>query len=43
MLILIDPEQDVEPGDFCVAGIFNDSEVTLKNLFVKTVSPGSNL
>jgi SOS-response transcriptional repressor LexA len=30
MLILIDPEQDVEPGDFCVAGIFNDSEVTFK-------------
>lgn len=30
MLILIDPEQDVEVGDFCVAGIFNDSEVTFK-------------
>jgi SOS-response transcriptional repressor LexA len=30
MLILVDPEEDVEPGDFCVAGIFNDSEVTFK-------------
>ncbi|MEY8710487.1 LexA family protein [Mangrovibacter phragmitis] len=30
MLILVDPEQDVENGDFCVAGIFNDSEVTFK-------------
>lgn len=30
MLILIDPEADVEPGDFCIAGIFNDSEVTFK-------------
>ncbi|MBM7346083.1 LexA family transcriptional regulator [Pantoea coffeiphila] len=30
MLILVDPEEDVEPGDFCVAGIHNDSEVTFK-------------
>lgn len=30
MLILIDPEEDVEPGDYCVAGIHNDSEVTFK-------------
>lgn len=30
MLILVDPDEDVEPGDFCVAGIFNDSEVTFK-------------
>lgn len=30
MLILVDPAEDVEPGDFCVAGIFNDSEVTFK-------------
>jgi hypothetical protein len=29
MLILVDPDEDVEPGDFCVAGIHNDSEVTL--------------
>lgn len=30
MLILVDPSEDVEPGDFCVAGIHNDSEVTFK-------------
>lgn len=30
MLILVDPEEDVEPGDFCVAGIHNDSEMTFK-------------
>lgn len=30
MLILVDPEEDVEHGDFCVAGIHNDSEVTFK-------------
>lgn len=30
MLILVDPEEDVEPGDFCVAGIHSDSEVTFK-------------
>lgn len=30
MLILVDPEQGVDVGDFCVAGIFNDSEVTFK-------------
>lgn len=30
MLILVDPDEDVEPGDFCVAGIHNDSEVTFK-------------
>jgi hypothetical protein len=29
MLILVDPSEDVEPGDFCVAG-HNDSEVTFK-------------
>lgn len=30
MLILVDPGEDVKPGDFCVAGIHNDSEVTFK-------------
>ncbi|MCW2477719.1 LexA family protein [Candidatus Symbiopectobacterium sp. NZEC135] len=30
MLILVDPKEDVENGDFCVAGIFGDSEVTFK-------------
>ncbi|WP_092678513.1 LexA family protein [Rosenbergiella nectarea] len=32
MLILVDPEVPVESGDFCVAGIHNDSEVTFKKL-----------
>jgi SOS-response transcriptional repressor LexA len=30
MLILVDPAEDVRPGDFCVAGIFGDTEVTFK-------------
>ncbi|MCX8967394.1 LexA family transcriptional regulator [Erwinia psidii] len=30
MLILVDPEEEVEPGDFCIAGMHNDSEVTFK-------------
>lgn len=30
MLILVDPDEEVESGDFCVAGIHNDSEVTFK-------------
>ncbi|MFQ6250443.1 MULTISPECIES: LexA family protein [Yersinia] len=30
MLILVDPEEDVEPGEYCVAGIYNDTEVTFK-------------
>lgn len=30
MLILVDPMEDVEQGDFCVAGIYGDSEVTFK-------------
>lgn len=30
MLILVDPAEDVEPGDFCVASINGDSEVTFK-------------
>lgn len=30
MLILVDPDEDVNPGDFCVAGVFNDTEVTFK-------------
>lgn len=30
MLILVDPEEDVKYGDFCVAGIHNDTEVTFK-------------
>lgn len=30
MLILVDPAEDVEHGDFCVAGIYGDSEVTFK-------------
>lgn len=30
MLILVDPAEDVNPGDFCVAGVFNDTEVTFK-------------
>lgn len=30
MLILVDPLQDVEHGDFCVAGMFGDTEVTFK-------------
>lgn len=30
MLILVDPAEDVEPGDFCVAGVYSDSEVTFK-------------
>ncbi len=30
MLILVDPEEPVEPGDYCVAGIHSDSEVTFK-------------
>ncbi|WP_227732055.1 LexA family protein [Yersinia proxima] len=30
--ILIDPEEAVNPGDFCVAGIDNGSEVTFKRL-----------
>lgn len=32
MLILVDPDIPVESGDFCVAGIHNDSEVTFKKL-----------
>lgn len=30
MLILVDPAADVGNGDFCVAGIYGDSEVTFK-------------
>lgn len=30
MLILVDPEEDVKPGDFCVASVNGDSEVTFK-------------
>jgi len=30
MLILVDPSKNVDHGDFCVAGIHNDSEVTFK-------------
>jgi len=30
MLILVDPAEEVEAGDFCVAGVFGDSEVTFK-------------
>jgi len=30
MLILVDPAEEVEPGDFCVAGVFGDTEVTFK-------------
>jgi SOS-response transcriptional repressor LexA len=32
MLILIDPAEDVGPGDFCVASVFGDTEVTFKKL-----------
>ncbi|MCS2155500.1 LexA family transcriptional regulator [Scandinavium sp. H11S7] len=39
MLILVDPEQDVEVGDFCVAGIFNDSEVTFKRFIWEDGKP----
>lgn len=39
MLILIDPEQDVEAGDFCVAGIYNDSEVTFKRFIREDGKP----
>ncbi len=30
MLILVDPAEDVEPGDFCVASSLGDTEVTFK-------------
>ncbi|CNE47498.1 LexA family protein [Yersinia enterocolitica] len=30
MLILVDPVEEVKPGDFCVAGIYGDTEVTFK-------------
>lgn len=30
MLILVDPQEDVENGDFCVAGIYGNTEVTFK-------------
>lgn len=30
MLILVDPAEDVHPGDFCVASVFGDTEVTFK-------------
>lgn len=30
MLILVDPEEDVHTGDFCVASVNGDSEVTFK-------------
>lgn len=30
MLILVDPYQDVEPGDYCVATADNDTEATFK-------------
>lgn len=30
MLILVDPAEDVEPGDFCVASVYGDTEVTFK-------------
>lgn len=30
MLILIDPAEHVEPGDFCVASVYGDTEVTFK-------------
>jgi SOS-response transcriptional repressor LexA len=30
MLILVDPDEDVEPGDFYVWPGYNDSEVTFK-------------
>lgn len=39
MLILVDPEQDVEAGDFCVAGIYNDSEVTFKRFIWEDGKP----
>ncbi|MEB7891002.1 LexA family transcriptional regulator [Hafnia alvei] len=30
MIILVDPAEDIRPGDFCVAGLNNDTEVTFK-------------
>ncbi|EPE4838930.1 LexA family protein [Yersinia enterocolitica] len=30
MLILVDPAEEVTPGDYCVAGIYGDTEVTFK-------------
>lgn len=30
MLILVDPMEDVQPGDFCVASVNGDTEVTFK-------------
>lgn len=39
ILILVDPEQDVKPGDFCVAGIFNNSEVTFKKFVWEDGTP----
>lgn len=39
ILILVDPEQEVNPGDFCVAGIFNNSEVTFKRFVWEDGTP----
>lgn len=30
MLILVDPTEEVKPGDFCIASVFGDTEVTFK-------------
>lgn len=39
ILILVDPEQEVNPGDFCVAGIYNNSEVTFKRFVWEDGTP----
>ncbi len=39
ILILVDPEQEVKPGDFCVAGIYNNSEVTFKRFVWEDGTP----
>lgn len=39
MLILVDPAECVEHGDFCIAGIYGDSEVTFKKFVYEDGKP----
>ncbi|MFU2146652.1 LexA family protein [Hafnia paralvei] len=39
MLILVDPAEDVFSGDYCVAGIDNDTAVTFKRFVVEDGKP----
>lgn len=39
MLILVDPAEDVVSGDYCVAGIDNDTAVTFKRFVIEDGKP----